>query len=52
VAAPVAILVSAVVFFVVVWFTSTVIGLLRRAAEANERIAAALEEANTRSRAD
>ena len=51
-AAPVAFLVSVVAFFVAIWFTSTVIGLLRRAADANERIAAALEEANTRSRAD
>ena len=48
---PGAILISLVSLLVTVWIVTSVIGYLRRNAEASERIAIALEEANTLARA-
>jgi len=48
--APGAILLTLLPLLVFVWIVTTVIGYLRRNAEANERIATALEEANTLAR--
>jgi hypothetical protein len=47
---PAAILFSLLPLLVFVWIVTSVIGYLRRNAEANERIATALEEANTLAR--
>ena len=47
---PGAILISLVSLLVTVWIVTSVMGYLRRNAEANERIATALEEANTLAR--
>ena len=47
---PGAILISLGSLLVTVWIVTTVIGYLRRNAEAKERIATALEEANTLAR--
>lgn len=48
--APAAILFTLLPLLVFVWIVTSVIGYLRRNAEANERIATALEEANTLAR--
>jgi hypothetical protein len=48
--APGAILVGLLPLLVFVWLVTSVLGYLRRNAEANERIATALEEANTLAR--
>jgi hypothetical protein len=48
VSAPAAILVLLILVVFGVWLMTTVLGYLRRNAEANERIAAALEAANAR----
>jgi hypothetical protein len=48
--APGAILIGLGSLAVTVWIVTTVVGYLRRNAEANERIANALEEANTLAR--
>ncbi|HEY3614373.1 MAG TPA: hypothetical protein VGK92_11735 [Gaiellales bacterium] len=47
---PAGILFALLPLLFVVWIASSVIGYLRRNAEANERIATALEEANTLTR--
>ena len=48
--APAAILFTLLPLLLVVWTVTSVLGYLRRNAEANERIATALEEANTLAR--